>query len=416
MPLLLVAAFAAGLLSILAPCTWPVVPVVLGASAGGGGRRPLGVIVGLVTTFILVTVALASILAALGLTTATLRTLAVIVLAGVALSLLVPRIGAALAGRLDDLSEIGTRIGGRGVDRDGFVGGLILGAAVGLIWAPCVGPIMAGVIAIAATQGPTPATLAIAVAYAAGAAIPLFVVAVRGRAITARVGGRFRGDAARRVMGGLMLVSCLAIATGADVRLQTAATDLLPAGWTNALYALEEVPTIEDGVRALDGQAPAPGAGTSIDLSDLGPAPELRGITAWINSEPISVASLRGKVVLVHFWTFGCINCRNVQPYVEAWYDKYHDAGFEIIGVHTPELSFERDLDNVRAAVVDQGVKFPVAFDPSFSTWQAFSNRYWPAFYYIDRAGEIRYVHAGEGSYEEQEAVIRELLAEPPST
>ncbi len=212
-----------------------------------------------------------------------------------------------------------------------------------------------------------------------------------------------------------MLVSCLAIATGADVRLQDAATDLLPTGWTNALYAPEEAPMIEDSVCAQDGQVGDPRALRSVDLSDYGPAPELRGITAWINSEPISLASLRGKVVLVHFWTFGCINCRNVQPYVEAWYDKYHDAGFEIIGVHTPELSFERDLDNVRAAVVDQGVKFPVAFDPSFSTWQAFANRYWPASYYLDRTGVIRYVHAGEGSYDEQEAVIQELLAEPPS-
>ena len=139
----------------------------------------------------------------------------------------------------------------------------------------------------------------------------------------------------------------------------------------------------------------------------------MTGITAWINSQPLSIASLRGQVVLVHFWTFGCINCIHVQPYVKAWYDRYAAAGLVVVGVHTPELSFERDLDNVRAAVADDGVTFPVAFDPSFATWRAYGNHYWPAFYFVDRTGRIRHVHAGEGDYEGSEAVLRELLAEP---
>ena len=148
-------------------------------------------------------------------------------------------------------------------------------------------------------------------------------------------------------------------------------------------------------------------------LPDLGPAPELRGISAWINSEPLTLADLRGKVVLVHLWTFGCINCRNVQPYVKAWYDRFGPDDFVVVGVHTPELDFERELDNVRAAIERAGVRFPVAVYPDYRTWDAYCNRYWPAFYFVDRAGRIRYTHFGEGASDEAERVIRELLAEP---
>jgi len=141
----------------------------------------------------------------------------------------------------------------------------------------------------------------------------------------------------------------------------------------------------------------------------------LTGITAWINSAPLTMASLKGKVVLVHFWTFDCINCLHVQPYVKAWYTQYASAGLVVIGVHTPELSFERDLANVRQAVAQDGVAFPVAFDPAYATWNAYHNEYWPAFYFVDRNGHIRHEHFGEGDYAGSEQVIRELLAEPTS-
>ena len=146
-------------------------------------------------------------------------------------------------------------------------------------------------------------------------------------------------------------------------------------------------------------------------LEDLGPAPEFTGIDAWINTDPLTMGALRGKVVLVEFWTFGCINCIHVQPYVKAWYDRYASVGLIVVGVHTPELSFERDLVNVRDAVANADIRFPVAFDPSFATWNAYSNGYWPAFYFIDGAGRIRHTHIGEGDYEGSEQVIRELLA-----
>lgn len=146
---------------------------------------------------------------------------------------------------------------------------------------------------------------------------------------------------------------------------------------------------------------------------DVDAAPELRGITEWINSAPLTLASLRGTVVLVHFWTFDCINCRNVQPYVKAWYGRYRAQGFTVIGVHTPELDIERDIANVRAAVARNGVAFPVAFDPTCATWNAYGNHYWPAFYFVDRRGRVRHMQFGEGAYDRAEAMIRELLAEP---
>ena len=148
-------------------------------------------------------------------------------------------------------------------------------------------------------------------------------------------------------------------------------------------------------------------------LPDLGAAPELRGITEWINSPPLTLKALRGSVVLVHFWTFDCINCQNVQPYVKDWYARYRDQGFTVIGVHTPELDVERHIANVRDAVTRKGVAFPVAFDPSFATWNAYGNHYWPAFYFVDKRGRVRHAHFGEGEYERSEQVIRELIAEP---
>ncbi|MGI8586087.1 MAG: redoxin domain-containing protein [Chloroflexia bacterium] len=161
---------------------------------------------------------------------------------------------------------------------------------------------------------------------------------------------------------------------------------------------------------------PAPGSNSlpaSVALQNLGPAPEPVGITAWINSAPLTMQQLRGKVVLVHFWTFECINCIHVQPYVKDWYARYKGSGLVVLGIHTPELSFEKDINNVRNAVRDQGVTFPVAFDPKYATWNAYNNNYWPDSYFVDKQGRIRYTHAGEGAYDEQEQVIRQLLTEP---
>jgi cytochrome c biogenesis protein CcdA/thiol-disulfide isomerase/thioredoxin len=429
-------AFIAGVLTILAPCTLPVVPLVLGASATGGRRRTVGILAGFGGTFVVATVLLASVLAAVGLTTDRLRIASAVVLGLVGLTLAVGRAGVWVERRLSPLAELATRFVGGRVDQ-GLAGGVGLGAGIGLIWAPCVGPIMAGVIAAAATRGPSPEAVVIAAAYVAGAVVPLTLVARWGRRASESMGRAARRTGLRRGFGLAMAMSAVLIVTGLDLTLETDVASILPPGWSGALAAVEQQPSIQQeidmlrtqpsttpggrltiGAASAQGLAalPAPVAGSlpsDVALEDLGPAPELTGIDAWINTEPLTIGSLRGKVVLVEFWTFGCINCIHVQPYVKAWYDRYAASGLVVVGVHTPELSFERDLANVRDAVTKADIRFPVAFDPSFATWNAFRNGYWPAFYFIDRAGRIRHRHIGEGDYDGSEQVIRELLAGP---
>lgn len=405
-------AFVAGLLTILAPCTLPVVPLVLGGAAGGGRLRIGAIFVGFGASFVAVTVVFAAALASLGVTTDRLRLGAAVVLGLVGLSLAWPRVARIFDRALVPLQQRAAagRLSSPGARQGGLLGGLAIGAGIGLIWAPCVGPIMAAVIAAAVVSGPNPLVVAIAAVYVAGAIIPLAAIARWGRRATRAVDPH-RSNRLRRAFGVAMTVTSLVVLTGLDVPLQAGLTGSLPADLNSALFSIEQQPVVQEGLTVL---RPSDAAQTDrVPLEDLGPAPELTGITAWINSEPTTLAALRGKVVLVHFWTFGCINCIHVQPYVKAWYDRYAADGFVVLGVHTPELSFERDLDNIRDAVTKADVRFPVAFDPSYATWNAYRNSYWPAFYFVDKAGRIRHVHFGEGDYDGSEAVIRELLAEP---
>jgi cytochrome c biogenesis protein CcdA/thiol-disulfide isomerase/thioredoxin len=432
-------AFVAGILTILAPCTLPVVPLIVGAAAADGRRRLAGLLVGFGLTFVSVTVLLASALAAIGLTTATLRPAAAVVLGAIGISLALPRVGRWLDRASAPLAGAGTRLSGRSRGT-GLLGGLVLGGAIGLIWAPCVGPIMAAVIAVAVSRGPSLGAMTIASAYVAGAAIPLGLIAGWGQRASRRLRTISSGGRLQRSFGIAMILSALLVVSGLDVTVENGISGLLPAGWSGVLASVEDQPVVQDGLTALEengvsdqanagaggqsadptmsgvtGALPQPLASAlpaSVTLEDLGPAPDFRGITAWINSPVLTMAGLRGKVVLVEFWTFACINCQHVQPYVKAWSDRYGSAGLVVVGVHTPELSFERDLGNVRQAVAQAGLHYPIAFDPSFATWNAYANSYWPAFYFIDKHGQIRHTHFGEGDYAGSEQVIRELLAE----
>jgi thiol-disulfide isomerase/thioredoxin len=359
---------------------------------------------------------LASVLASAGLTTDRLRLASAVVLGLVGLTLAANRVGAWAERRLSPVAGFGTRLTGRR-PRDGLAGGLVLGAAIGLVWAPCVGPIMAGVIATAATRGPTLDTIAVALAYVAGVALPIGLIATWGQRASDRMRRAVRSGRLRRGLGVAMLATAVLVASGLDLTVENAVADALPAGWSGGLVAVEQQPAVQqelDVLRSNPANASStPGNAPAVALEDLGPAPEVAGIQAWINSDPISIASLRGKVVLVEFWTFACINCIHVQPYVSAWYDWYAAEGLVVIGVHTPELSFERELDNVRDAVAKAGIRYPVAVDPGFATWNAYRNSYWPALYFIGRDGRIRHLHIGEGDYDGSERVIRELLAQP---
>ncbi len=412
MILVLVFAFVGGLLTILAPCTLPVLPLVLGAASTGGRRRTTGILVGFGLTFVAVTILLASILAAAGLTTDRLRVVSGLLLGVVGLSLVVPAIGTWTEVRLAPVAGFGGRLAGRR-SGDGVLGGMVMGGAIGLVWAPCVGPIMAGVIGAAAVHGPSLEAVLIAAAYVLGAALPLAVIAGWGQAVGRRMGTLARRGRAHQVLGAAMLASAVLVTSGFDIPVQNAVAGVLPAGWGSALVSIERQPAVQEELDMLRTDRSTASPPDRVTLEDLGQAPELTGIRAWINSDPLTMASLRGKVVLVEFWTFACINCIHVQPYVKAWSERYADAGLVVLGVHTPELSFERELSNVRDAVAKADLRYPVAFDPDFATWNAYRNSYWPALYFVDRTGRIRHTHFGEGDYDGSEQVLRELLSAP---
>jgi len=397
-------AFTAGVLTIVAPCTLPVLPAILGGGIGPGRYRLLGLCVGFGATFLGLTFLLSSALAALDITSSSLRAIAALVLLAAGVTLALPAI-ARLVERAVPRQAMAPRAlaPAAGPGSAGFWRGMAVGSALGLVWAPCVGPLMGPVIATAVVAGPTVEGVAIGGAYVLGAVIPIGIVAALGRRATRRVNAPAAARV-RRAFGVGMVVVAIVGLTGTDASLAGALTTAFPTPAGNLVEA------------AAAGNSPqevTTGTTDRAGLTDLGPAPELTGITAWINSDAVTLASLRGRVVLVEFWTFGCINCIHVAPYVRAWSDSYEARGLTVIGVHSPELSFERDLDNVRDAVAKADIRYPVAFDPDFATWRAYGNHYWPAIYLIDKRGQVRLVKAGEGGYDETEAAIRALLAEP---
>ncbi|HEX7254364.1 MAG TPA: cytochrome c biogenesis protein DipZ [Gaiellaceae bacterium] len=395
--ILLGIAFVAGLITAISPCVLPVLPILLGG--GASGRRPLGIIVGLVGSFSVFTVIGASLLDSLGLPQDTLRNLAIALLFVLAATLLVPRIAALLERPLLFLTRRRPRTESNG---------LVLGASLGLVFVPCAGPVLAAVTALSATGGGGLETFFVAVAYATGAALPMLAIAVGSRRVANGVGAlRRHAEGTRRAAGGLIAVAAIAIALGVDQRFTTAVP-----GYTEVLQ--EEVERSSTARRELakllrTGDQPALAASGTAPV-----APDLQGIVGWINSEPLTLSALRGRVVLIDFWTYSCVNCLRTLPHLNAWDRAYRDEGLTIVGVHSPEFAFEREPDNVRGAVRKLGIRYPVALDNDFVTWTAYANEYWPAKYLIDRSGRVRYVHFGEGEYEETERQIRRYLGPGP--
>jgi cytochrome c biogenesis protein CcdA/thiol-disulfide isomerase/thioredoxin len=402
MLVLVVVGFAAGLITALSPCVLPVLPILLAGGASGGRRKPYAIIAGLVLSFSAFTLAGVWLLDVLGLPKDLLRNLALALLFLVAASLLFPRVGRLLERPLVRLSR---RPGGD------LGGGLLLGAALGLVFVPCAGPVLAAVTVVAASRDLGVDVVALTVAYALGAALPMLLVAAGGRWAVGMRAVRTHAQGVRRALGVVAGVTALAIALGADSRFQTA----LP-GYTESLQnRIERSSAAERRLDRLTGRGHSAADGEG--LRDYGPAPEFAGISRWLNTpegHPLTVAGLRGKVVLVDFWTYSCVNCLRTLPYLRAWDAAYRSVGLQIVGVHTPEFAFEHEADNVRGALRRLHVRYPVALDNDYGTWNAFGNRYWPAKYLIDREGHVRFVHFGEGSYGETERVIRSLLAERP--
>jgi thiol-disulfide isomerase/thioredoxin len=271
------------------------------------------------------------------------------------------------------------------------------------VFVPCAGPVLATISVLAATQDVGLRVVLLTVAYALGAALPMLAIILGGRRIAVPL--RERLPVLRPVLGGVIALTALAIALGEDSRFQTA----IP-GYTEAFQErVERSAAAERELGRITGRSAEE---RRERLADFGPAPDLAGIAGWINSRPLSLAALRGRVVVVDFWTYSCINCLRTLPYLKAWDEAYRDSGLTILGVHAPEFAFEREADNVRGAVQRLGIRYPVALDNGFDTWNAYANRYWPAKYFVDRRGHIRFAHFGEGAYEESERVIRRLLAE----
>ena len=394
MLLLLGVAFVAGIVTALSPCVLPVLPIVLAGGATGGSRRPFAVVAGLVVSFTVFSLTAATLLTALGLPDDLLRNLAIAVVVVVGLGLLWPRLGDLLGRPFYALAR-------RPPSDTG--GGFVLGLSLGLLFTPCAGPFIAAVATVAATQDLTLSAFAITLAYGLGAGLVLLGFALAARRGLSLPGARAHAPAIRRALGAAVLALAVLMVLGVDKKLQTQVPE-----YTRSLQGLEESAAAQGELEDLVG---SPGLADE-QLDDFGIAPEFRAIEEWINSEPLTMAALRGKVVVLDFWTYSCINCLRTLPHLTAWDDAYRDDGLVIVGVHTPEFAFEREPDNVRRAVRDHGIDYPVALDPDFGTWEAWQNRYWPAKYFVDRRGHIRYAHFGEGDYEESERVIRQLLAE----
>jgi cytochrome c biogenesis protein CcdA/thiol-disulfide isomerase/thioredoxin len=401
--LLLVFALVAGAGTALSPCVLPVLPALLSAGATGGRRRPLGIVLGLAITFTLTVALLAKVVSGVGLGDTVLRDLAIAVLLVFGIALAVPSFAARIEAPLSRLARFGPKDGG-----DGFASGLTVGAALGFVYTPCAGPILAAVISVGATTGTTLRTLLVAVAYAAGSALVLLALMLGGRRLIPRT------VIVQRVLGAVLIATAVAMIAQVDVRVEKAIAQHAPnanvaAGLEDSHAVGRRLNTIRPPAKFAEHKA---AIGPRSKLPVLGTAPDFTGTQRWFNSRPLSLAALRGRVVLIDFWTYTCINCIRTLPYLKAWDARYRRDGLTIVGVHSPEFSFEKDAGNVLRAIASFGIRYPVVQDNNLATWSAWGNQYWPAEYLIDANGKVRHVHFGEGEYQQSEDAIRSLLAE----
>jgi len=369
---------------ILSPCILPILPIMLAASLDGGKARPLGIITGFIGAFTVFALLSRQILAWLDVDPEIVRDVALGLLVAFGLIMLSKTLSDKLLGATQGLANLGQNLASRWDDKKGFLSGAGIGALIGLIWTPCAGPILAAAV-VQIIQAKTNIEAALTVAmFALGAGLPMLLIALLGRKIMSRLGFlKTHSYAVRRVLGVIIIAAAALIYSGADVELLAASGGTMPSADSEKAEGM---------------------------LANPYPAPEIVGIEDWINSPPLTIASLRGKVVLIDFWTYSCINCVRTLPYITAWDAKYRDKGLVIIGMHAPEFDFEKKLDNVKAAVAKFGIRYPVALDSNLRTWSNFDNRYWPAHYLIDKDGRVVYTHFGEDEYNVTENNIRALL------
>lgn len=407
MIVLLLVALLAGALSVLTPCVLPLLPALL-AAGEGTRRRAVGIVIGLVASFVLSLLVLGRIVSALGLPDDVLRYAAGALLVGFGLVLGITPLREFFELLASRMSARLPRASGGGA---GVWSGVLLGAGLGLVWAPCVGPLIAGIAASVASSRVGAEQVAQALAFGIGMSVPLLAIVLGGRAAAGRIRKRVSFQMVHRVGAVVFILTGLYLLLGLDVRVNRYLAE--HTSLTSTPIAGLEHRAIQQHGASTRGAFAQTEVGK---LADLGPAPEITAGDHWIGSPPLSIKALRGKVVLVDFWTYSCINCLRTLPHLEALDKAYRDAGLTVVGVHTPEFQFEHDRGNVESAVRHLGIKYPVVQDNDYHVWDTFHNQYWPADYLIDQKGNMRAVHYGEGGYASTEGLIRRLLKVPAST
>jgi cytochrome c biogenesis protein CcdA/glutathione peroxidase-family protein len=373
-------AFLEGMALIASPCILPVLPLVLSTSLEGGKLRPFGIILGFVISFSIFALASATLVKSLGINLDIIKQGSLIILVLFAIVMMSNTLSEKFAQFTQKLSNVNALV----KNQAGFVSGILIGCVIGVVWTPCAGPILAAALVQIIRQQTTLNSAIMVIAFSLGAGIPMLIIALMGRKIMTQL--QFFAQHAsliRKILGALILLSVAFIASGTDLQ------SLLPQKNANIEAPAEQL------------------------IHPLGlayPAPNFSGIQEWLNTAPLSMASLKGKVVLIDFWTYSCINCLRTLPYLKSWDQKYRDQGLVIVGVHAPEFEFEKNVANVKAAVAKLGIQYPVALDNQLQTWTNFHNLYWPAHYLIDRQGKVVYTHFGEGAYNITEHNIRALL------
>ena len=381
-------AFLEGFALVISPCILPILPIILSGSLAGKRARPYGIIVGFIITFTIVTLFSRIIIGYTDVSEDTIRNVSLVILLLLGIVMISTYLTDKFTLLTQRLSNVGASLETVNNPQGGFFGGLVFGGLVGIIWTPCAGPILAAVIVQVVLQHTTLNSLLTVTAFAIGAGLPMLLIAILGRGIINRVPFiREKTALLRKVLGWIMIATVVYLYYSSGNATY----------FTQGSLARTEINT-SGPLKLIDG------------VEHPYNMPEIAGIDAWINSPPLTTASLHGKVVLIDFWTYSCINCIRTLPYLKDWYAKYHDKGLEIIGIHSPEFPFEHDLNNVKNAVKTDGIEYPVALDNRFVTWQNFHNEYWPAHYLIDRDGKVVSVHFGEGEYDVTENNIRYLL------
>jgi cytochrome c biogenesis protein CcdA/thiol-disulfide isomerase/thioredoxin len=415
---LIFVAFAAGLIAGISPCILPVLPIVFVAgvaapdaetSPKSSWRRSVAIVLGLVLSFSLLVLVGSEILSGLHLPQNTLMWAGIVLLGLVGLGFVVPVLG-------EWLERPFARLVGHQPSTSS--GGFVIGLALGLVFVPCAGPVLAAITVLGATRDVHFETVLVTLAFAVGAVVPLLFIALAGSGLVHRVQSvRARAPLYRQIGGVVLLLMAIGIATNAFDFLQKDVP-----GYTSVLQKhVEGSTSIRKQLNALKGGTGSGAVSGSLiscpsespALVTCGLAPNFADVTKWLNTpdgKPLTIKGLRGKVVLVDFWTYSCINCQRSLPHVEAWYKRYAPYGLEIVGVHTPEFAFEHVISNIKAQAKALGVVYPIAVDNNYGTWNAYDNEYWPAEYLIDAQGVVRHVDFGEGNYGLTESFIRQLL------